>query len=109
VCLGGAVVGVALVAAFCAVLFAYACTEYFISGFDVRRRVREGESGLRLILAVNFISFALLLIGGSVLVAASGHDFYLQAAVIAAGAQMLWLTLHLRFYYHNRLRVSFEN
>ena len=102
-------VGVLFVSVFCAVLFAYACTEYFLTGLDVRRRIMVGESGLRLILGVNLISFALLFISSLVLVAASGLNLYLQAAVIAVGAQMVWATQHLWFYYYDHLRVSYES
>ena len=68
-----------------------------------------GESGLRLIIGVNLLSFALLCISSVLLVAASGLDLYVQAVVIAAGAQMVWVTQHLWFYYQDHLCVSYES
>jgi hypothetical protein len=102
------VVAVLFVSVFCAVLFAYACTEYFLTGFDVRRRILVGESGLALIAAVNLISFMLLCSSSLLLVAASGLDIYLQAAVIAVGAQLVWATQHVWFYHQDHLRLSSE-
>lgn len=102
-------VGVLIVSVFCAVLFAYACTEYFITSFDVRRRVITGEGGLLLILGVNLISLALLFVSSFVLVLASGLNLYVQAAVIAGGAQMVWATQLLWFYFNDHLQVSYES
>jgi len=103
------VVGVLVVGVFCAVGFAYACTEYAMTRFDVRRRVTVGESGLLLLLAVNLLSLILLWLSASILVAASGHDLYVQALVIAVGAQAVWLPQHFWFYYRDHLRVRYEN
>jgi hypothetical protein len=102
------VVGVLFVGVFCAVLFAYACTEYWVTRFDLRRRVLLGESGLLAILAVNLTSLALVWITGAILVAASGQNLHLQAAVISIGAQMIWFTQLLWFYYRDHLRVRYE-
>jgi hypothetical protein len=102
------VLAVLFVSVFCAVLFAYACTEYFLAGFDVRRRMLVGESGLSLLLGVHLVSFALLCVSSFVLVAASGLDLYLQAAVIAVGAQLVWATQHVWSYRQDHLRVSYE-
>jgi hypothetical protein len=102
------VVAVLFASVFCAVLFAYACTEYFLAGFDVRRRILLGESGLALILGVNFASLMLLGASSFVLVAASGLDLYVQAAVIALGAQLVWATQHVWFYHLDHLRVHGE-
>ena len=55
---GRVVVGVLLVGVFCAVLFAYACTEYLLLRLDLRRRVMVGKSGLPMLLAVNVASLA---------------------------------------------------
>ncbi len=102
-------VGVLFVSVFCAVLFAYACTEYLLTGLDVRRRILVGESGLFLIVGVNLISFVLLIISGLLLVTASGLNLYAQAVVIALGAQTVWATQHLWFYHQDHLQVSYEN
>jgi len=106
---GAVVVGVLLAGVFCAVAFAYACTEFLMTRFDVRRRVMTGESGLMLILAVNFLSLMVLWIGGSILAAATGYHLYLQVSVIAVGAQAVWLGQHLWFYYRDHLHVRYEN
>jgi hypothetical protein len=103
------VIGVLFVGVFCAVGFAYACTEYAMTRFDVRRRVTVGESGLGLILVVNGISLLLTWVSAAILVAASGYNLYLQITVIAVGAQAIWLSQHLWFYYRDHLRVRCEN
>jgi len=103
------VVGVLFVGVFCAVLFAYACTEYLLVRFDLRRRVMVGECGVLTLLAVNIASLAVVWITSAILVAASGQNLHLQAAVIAVGAQMVWLTQLLWFYYRDHLRVRYEN
>jgi hypothetical protein len=103
------VVGVLFAGVFCAVGLAYACTEYLMTHFDVRRRVMVGKSGLWLILGVNFFSLALLGVSAGILVAASGQKLYLQVSVILVGAQAVWLAQHLWFYYHDHLRVRYEN
>ena len=101
-------IGVLFIGVFCAVSFAYACTEYLMTRFDVRRRVMVGEGGLILILGVNLLSLALLWLSASILVAASGQRLYLQVSVIIVGAQAIWLTQHLWFYYRDHLRVRYE-
>jgi hypothetical protein len=103
------VIGVLFLGVFCAVAFAYACTEYAMTRFDVRRRVTVGESGLLLILAVNCLSLLMLWLCASILVAAGGYKLHLQVTVIAVGAQAVWLSQHLWFYYRDHLRVRFEN
>jgi hypothetical protein len=103
------VIGVLFIGVFCAVALAYACTEYAMIRFDVRRRVTVGESGLLLILAVNCLSLLMLWLCASILVAASGYTLYLQVTLIAIGAQAVWLSQHLWFYYRDHLRVRFEN
>jgi hypothetical protein len=103
-----AVIGILFMAVFGAVGFAYACTEYAMTRFDVRQRVIVGDSGLALILGVNCLSLLLLWICASILVAASGHQLFLQVALIALGAQAVWLSQHLWFYYRDHLRVRFE-
>jgi hypothetical protein len=100
------VVGVLFAGVFLAVSFAYACTEFAMTRFDVRRRVMTGESGLPMIVAVNLLCLMLLWAGASVLVAISGHDLYLHVAIIAVGAQAIWLGEHLWFYRRDHLRVQ---
>ena len=102
-------VGVLFVGVFCAVLFAYACTEYLLTHFDVRRRITVGESGLLTVLAVNLASLAVVWGSSAILVTASGQPLHLQAGVIAIGAQVIWLVQLLWFYYRDHLRVRFEN
>jgi hypothetical protein len=106
---GAAVVGVLFAGVFVGVCLAYACTEFAMTRFDVRRRVMVGESGLALILTVNFLCLLLLWISASILVAISGQQLYLHVAVIAVGAQAIWLGEHLWFYRRDHLRVRFEN
>ena len=102
-------VGVLFVGVFCAILFAYACTEFLLVHLDLRRRVMEGKSGLPMLLAVNVASLAAVWITSATLVAASGQNFHLQAALISVGAQMVWLIHLLRSYRRDHLRVRFEN
>ena len=106
---GEAVVGVLFVGVFLAVCLAYACTEFAMTRFDVRRRVMVGESGLLLIVAVNLLCLLLLWASASLLVALSGQDLYLHVAIIAVGAQAIWLGEHIWFYHRDHLRVRFEN
>src|SRR5262245_15156930 len=105
---GCAVIGVLFAGVFCAVGLAYAATEYAMTRFDVRRRVMVGESGLPLILSVNCLSLLLVWLCAWVLMAASGYDLYLQVTLISLGAQAVWLSQHLWFYYRDHLRVRFE-
>jgi hypothetical protein len=77
--------------------------------FDVRRRVMIGESGLLLILGVYCLSLLMLWLCASILAAAGGYQLYLHVAVISVGAQAVWLSQHLWFYYRNHPRVRFEN
>jgi hypothetical protein len=103
------VVGVLFVGVFCAILFAYACTEFLLVHLDLRRRVMEGKSGLPMLLTVNIASLAAVWITSATLVAATGQNFHLQAGLIAVGAQMVWLIQSLRFYRRDHLRVRYEN
>jgi hypothetical protein len=102
------VIGVLFVGVFVAVFFAYIATEYAMTRFDVRRQVMVGEAGLLLILAVNCASFLLLWLCASILVLASGYQLFLQISVIAIGAQTVWLSQHLWFYFRDHLRVRYE-
>ena len=99
-------IGVVLfVSVFCAVGFAYACTEYAMTSLDLRQRVTVGQAGLTLILAVHALSLAALWLSAIILVAASGQRLYLQASVIAVGGQAIWLSQHLWTYYRDHLHV----
>jgi hypothetical protein len=102
------VIGVLFLGVFVAVGFAYGCTEYMMTWFDVRQRVTAGVAGLGLILAVNGASLALMWLCAAILVAASGHNLYLQVSVISLGAQAIWLSQHLWWYYREHLRVHYE-
>ena len=106
---GSVVVGVLFVGVFCAVLFAYACTEYLLVRFDVRRRIMVGECGLPTILAVNLASLAVVWGSSAILVTATGQNLYLQVALMAVGAQLIWLIQLLWFYYRDHLHVRYEN
>jgi hypothetical protein len=106
---GRIVISVALfVGVFCAVGFAYACTEYAMTTLDVRQRVTTGDAGLKLILSVHGLSLVLTWVSALILVAASGQRLYLQASVIALGAQAIWLTYYLSSYSRDHLRVRRE-
>jgi hypothetical protein len=102
------VIGVLLLGVFCAVAFAYVCTEYLTTKFDVRRRVMVGEAGVGLILGVNLCSLVLLWLIASILIAASGYGLYRQLLLIAAGAQAIWLIQDLWSYYRDHVRVRYE-
>jgi hypothetical protein len=103
---GRVVIGVMFVGVFVAVFFAYVATEYAMTRFDVRRRVTVGEAGPLLILEVNCASFLLLWVCASILVVASGYQLFLQISVISIGAQTVWLSQDLWFYYRDHLRVT---
>jgi hypothetical protein len=107
---GGVVIGVLLIGVLCAVCFSYACTEYLMTRFDIRRRATVAAGGVWLILAVNLCSLILLWLIASILVAASGyHQLYLQLAVISLGSQAIWLVQHLWSYRRDHVRVRYEN
>jgi hypothetical protein len=103
------VIGVLFIGVFCAVSFAFACTEFLMTQFDIRQRVMVGEGGVGLILAVNFCSLVVLWLAASILVAASGYRLYLELSMIALGAQAIWLVQHLWSYHRDRVHVSYEN
>jgi len=103
------VVGVLLASVFCAVAFAYVCTEFAMSRFGVRERLIVGQSGLAMILAVNLLSLMLVWAGASALVAVTGHPLYLHVTVIAIAAQAVWLGYDLWLYRRDHLRVRYEN
>jgi hypothetical protein len=103
------IVGVLLAGVLLIVLFAYLCSAFLLSQFDVRRRILIGENGLAAILGLNLVSLLLVAAFGAWLAYMSGRDVYLYAALVAFGAQAIWLVQHLRFYQRDHLRVSYEN
>ena len=102
-------VGVLLVSVFLTVVFAYVFTEYLLVRFDARRRVLVGEGWpLLTLLGANFASFVIVWLSTLVFVFASGTDLYYQATIICLGAQAVWLSQHLWFYYRDHLRLRYE-
>jgi hypothetical protein len=101
-------VGVVCAGVLLIVAFAYLCSAFLLSQFDVRRRVLLGESGLPAILGLNVASFILVWGFGMCLAYMSGRGLYFHATVIAVFAQAIWLAQHLRFYQRDHLRVSYE-
>ncbi len=103
-------VGVLFVGVFLAVLSAYGCTEYLLAGLDARRRVMVGEGfPLLIILCANVVSFAVIWASAMVFVFASGSGLYLPATLVCLGAQAIWLSQHLWFYYRDHLRLRYKN
>ena len=102
-------VGVASAGVLLIALFAYLCSAFLLSQFDVRRRMLVGEGGLPLIFGLNLVSFLLVGAFGFWLTYMSGRDLYLYAALIALAAQAILLVRHLRVYHRDHLRVSYEN
>jgi hypothetical protein len=103
------VVGSLIIGFFAAVVCAYACTEYLLAQLDVRRRMVDG--GVRtlvMILAANLTSFVILWLSSLAFVAASGAELYLEATLLCACAQMLWLAQHLWAYYRDHPRLRYE-
>jgi hypothetical protein len=104
------VVGVIFISIFLAVITAYVWTEYLLRWLDARRRVMVGRGfPLLVLLGVNAASFMLLWMSAMILVFASGAGLYLGATLVCLGAQAMWLTQHLWFYYRDHLRLRYEN
>ncbi len=102
-------VGSLIIGFFVAVVCAYACTEYLLVQLDVRRRMVDG--GVRtlvIILAANLMSLAVVWLSSLVFVAASGAALYVQATLICAAAQAVWLAQHLWAYYRDHPRLRYE-
>ena len=102
-------VGSLIIGFFAAVVCAYGCTEYLLAQLDVRRRMVDG--GVRtlvMILAANLISFVILWVSSLAFVAASGAELYLEATILCACAQTLWLVQHLWAYYRDHPRLRYE-
>ncbi len=103
------VVGLLIAGFFAAVVCAFGCSEYLLARFDVRRRILDGEDrALVVILAANLMSFAFVWLSSLAIVVASSTELYLQATLLCAAAQALWLGQHLWSYYrdHPRLRAA---
>jgi hypothetical protein len=107
---GCVVVGLWFVGIFVAAVFSYVCTEYLLVHLDARRRVMIGEGfTLLIVLGANVLSFAVMWVSSLVFIAASGTHVYLEATLICAFAQAIWLSQHLWFYYRDHLRVRYDN
>lgn len=101
-------VGVLLVCAFLAIVFAYFCTEYLFGRLGAQQHMLSAGSQLRILIIANLASFAAMWLSSVILVAASGADIYLTATAICLAAQAVWLTQHLWIYHRDRLRVRYE-
>jgi hypothetical protein len=103
------VIGVLAASAVVAVLFAYVCTTLMLAQFNVQRRMLLGQKSLLIIIGSNIVSLVLLWVAGSALLAAAGRDsLQVQAAIIAVGAQAIWLLRDLWRYRRDHLRVRYE-
>ena len=102
-------VGLLVVGAFATIVLAYMITEYFLTRFDVRRRVVVGEgSPLLPILCANSVSFVVICLSSFVVLFAADVDVHAYAAIvlICLCAQGVWLMQHLWFYYRDHLRLG---
>jgi hypothetical protein len=103
------VIGALIIGFFAAVVCAYGCTEYLLVQLDVRRRMLDG--GVRtlvVIVAANLMSFAILWVSSFAFMVASGAGLYLEAAIVCACAQTVWLSQHLWSYYRDHPRLRYE-
>ncbi len=106
------VIGVLSASAVFAILFAYLCTSFLLAQFNVYRRMLVGEKSLLIIVASNIVSLVLLWIIGFALLNATGRHPQVPAAVvamIAVGAQAVWLIRYLWLYRRDHLRLHFES
>jgi hypothetical protein len=104
------VIGVLLASAAFAFLFAYLCTTLLLAQFNVHRRMLVGQKSLLIIIGSNVVSLVLLWIVGFALLSASGQgSLEMPAALIAVGAQAIWLIRHLWLYRRDHLRVRYEH
>lgn len=102
-------VGSLIVGFFVAVVCAYGCSEYLFVQLDVRRRILDGDGRtLKVIVAANLLSFAILSVSSLAFVAASGTGLYLESTIVCACAQVLWLAQHLWAYYRDHPRMRYE-
>jgi hypothetical protein len=103
------VIGSLIIGFFAAVVCAYGCTEYLLVQLDVRRRMLDG--GVRtlfVIVAANLMSFAILWVSSFAFMVASGAGLYLEATIVCACAQTVWLGQHLWAYYRDHPRLRYE-
>ena len=101
--------GSLIIGFFVAVVCAYGCTEYLMVQLDVRRRMLDG--GVRtlvVILAANLMSLAILWVSSFAFMVASGAGLYLEATIVCACAQTVWLAQHLWSYYRDHPRLRYE-
>ena len=106
------VIGVLLASAVFAILFAYICTSFLLAQFNVHQRMLVGERSLLIIFASNIVSLVLLWVVGFALLSAIGRNVQVPTAyiaMIAIGAQAIWLIRHLWLYRRDHLRVHFES
>ena len=106
------VIGVLSASAVFAILFAYLCTSFLLAQFNVQRRMLVGEKSLLIIVASNVVSLVLLGIIGYMLLTATGRYGQVPTevvAMIAVGAQAIWLIRHLWLYRRDHLRVHYES
>jgi hypothetical protein len=103
------VIGVLLASAAFAFLFAYLCTTFLLAQFNVQHRMLVGKVSLPIIIGSHVVSVGLLWFVGSALLAKTGHgDLEMPAALIAVGAQAIWLFRDLWRYRRDHLRLRYE-
>ena len=103
------VIGVLAASAVFAVLFAFVCTTFLLAQFNVQQRMLVGQKSLLIIIGSNIFSLVLLWgVGSALLSAADREGLQTPAAMIAVGAQAIWLVRDLWRYRRNHLRVRYE-
>jgi hypothetical protein len=103
------VIGGLLAGVFLAVVLAFACTEYLLLRFDVRRCILLGRgSPLFLVLGSNCGSFLLVWLSAMVFVFASGSGAYEHATIVCLCAQAVWFAQHMWSYYRDHLRLHYQ-
>jgi hypothetical protein len=103
------VVGLLVPGMFLAVILAYVLTEQLVKRLDAHRRalVKQGVP-LRTIVGANALSFLIVWICSLVLMFAADVHLYYHATLVCLGAQAVWLTQHLWFYYRHHVRLRYE-
>ena len=103
------VIGVLAASAVFAVLFAFVCTTFLLAQFNVQQRMLVGQKSLLIIIGSNIFSLVLLWgVGSALLSAADREGLQTPAAMIAVGAQAIWLVRDLWRYRRDHLRVRYE-
>jgi hypothetical protein len=98
-----------LAGAFSTLVVAYMFTEYLLTRFDARRRILVGDSSPLLpIIWANGVSFIVMCSTGFAVlyVAGVGMRGYAMIVPVCFGAQGIWFTHHLWFYYRDHLRLG---